>query len=58
MVRKIEGELVVVPLAGGIGDLENELNTLNDTGQAVSAKLDGAGVPALRHEPKTQADRG
>jgi Coenzyme PQQ synthesis protein D (PqqD) len=41
VVREIEGEIVIVPLASGIGDLEDELFTLNDTGRAIWAKLDG-----------------
>ena len=41
VAREIEGELVIVPLAAGIGDLEDELYTLNDTGRAIWARLDG-----------------
>lgn len=41
VVREIEGEIVIVPLASGIGDLEDELFTLNETARAVWAKLDG-----------------
>ena len=39
--REIEGELIIVPLVSGIGDMENELYTLNQTGKAVWEKLDG-----------------
>lgn len=39
--REIEGELVIVPIASGIGDLEDELYTLNDTGRAIWQRLDG-----------------
>jgi hypothetical protein len=42
VAREIEGELIIVPLAAGIGDMEDELYTLNDTGQAIWGKLDGA----------------
>ena len=42
VAREIEGELIIVPLASGIGDMEDELYTLNDTGRAIWAKLDGA----------------
>ena len=42
VAREIEGELVIVPLAAGIGDMEDELYTLNDTGKAIWKKLDGA----------------
>jgi len=33
VAREIEGELIIVPLAAGIGDLEDELYTLNETGK-------------------------
>ena len=39
--RKIEGETLIVPLVAGIGDLEDDLYTLNETGQAIWEKLDG-----------------
>lgn len=41
VARKIEGELIIVPLVAGIGDLEDELFTLNDTGRAIWDQLDG-----------------
>jgi Coenzyme PQQ synthesis protein D (PqqD) len=41
VVREIEGEIVIVPLTSGIGDLEDELFTLNETARAIWAKLDG-----------------
>ncbi len=40
-VRKIEGETIIIPLVTGIGDLEDDLYTLNETGQAIWEKLDG-----------------
>jgi hypothetical protein len=42
VAREIEGELIIVPLASGIGDMEDELYTLNDTGKAIWGMLDGA----------------
>ena len=39
--RTIEGELVIVPLAEGIGDLQDELFTLNITGKAIWDRLNG-----------------
>ena len=39
--REIEGELILVPIASGIGDLEDELYTLNETGRAIWQHLDG-----------------
>ena len=41
VAREIEGEIIIVPLAAGIGDLEDELYTLNDTGKAIWGRLDG-----------------
>ena len=41
VVREIEGEIVIVPLVSGIGDLEDELFTLNETGQAIWERIDG-----------------
>jgi hypothetical protein len=41
VARSIEGELIIVPLVAGIGDLEDELYTLNQTGKAVWDRLDG-----------------
>lgn len=39
--REIEGELIIVPIASGIGDMEDELYTLNETGRAIWQRLDG-----------------
>jgi len=41
VAREIEGEIVIVPLVAGIGDADDELYTLNDTGKAIWQKLDG-----------------
>jgi hypothetical protein len=35
VAREIEGEMIIVPLVSGIGDLEDDLYTLNKTGHAV-----------------------
>lgn len=55
VAREIEGELIIVPLMAGIGDMEDELFTLNETGRAIWDKLDGesdlnAVVAALARE--------
>lgn len=42
VAREIEGELIIVPLVAGIGDMEDELFTLNDTGKAIWRRLDGS----------------
>ncbi len=41
VAREIEGELVIVPLVAGIGDADDELYTLNETGRAAWRLLDG-----------------
>jgi len=41
VAREIEGEIIIVPLVAGIGDADDELYTLNETGQAIWAQLDG-----------------
>lgn len=41
VAREIEGELIIVPLVAGIGDIEDELFTLNETGRAIWERLDG-----------------
>ena len=40
VAREIQGELIIVPIASGIGDLEDEIFTLNETGRAIWDKLD------------------
>lgn len=39
--REIEGELLIVPLVSGIGDMEDELFSLNETGKNIWERLDG-----------------
>jgi len=41
VAREIEGEIIIVPLTAGIGDLEDDLFTLNETGKAIWDRLDG-----------------
>ncbi len=41
VAREIEDELIIVPLAAGIGDADDELYTLNETGREVWVRLDG-----------------
>jgi len=55
VAREIEGELIIVPLVAGIGDMEDELFTLNDTGKAIWRRLDGEkslkkAIDELSHE--------
>jgi len=61
VARDIEGEMIIVPLVAGIGDMEDELFTLNDTGKDIWRKLDGkttlAGIAqALAAEYSAQSD--
>ena len=61
VAREIEGELIIVPLVAGIGDMEDELFSLNDTGKDIWCRLDGrttlAGVAnALAAEYGAQPD--
>jgi hypothetical protein len=42
VVREIEGEIVIVPLVSGIGDIEDELFTLNETARDIWQRVDGS----------------
>lgn len=62
VARKIEGEVVIVPLVAGIGDADDELYTLNEAGQAIWQQLDGQRtlgdvVIALGEEYSAPTDR-
>ena len=54
VAREIEGTIVIVPLVAGIGDADDELYTLNETGAALWRKLDG--VQAVRSVAAELAD--
>ena len=41
VARVIEDELIIVPLIAGIGDADDELYTMNETGKAIWLSLDG-----------------
>ena len=41
VARVIDGQIIIVPLTSGIGDMEDELYTLNDTGKDIWDRLDG-----------------
>jgi len=41
VAREIEGEIIIVPLAAGIGDAEDDLFSLNETGRTFWKLLDG-----------------
>lgn len=40
VAREIEGELIIIPLTAGIGDMEDELFSLNETGRTIWNSLD------------------
>lgn len=39
--REIEGELLIIPISSGIGDMEDEIYSMNETGKAIWDQLDG-----------------
>ena len=41
VAREIEGEIVIVPLVSGIGDMEDELYSMNETGKIIWDNLNG-----------------
>lgn len=40
VARNIEGELIIVPITNEIGDMGNNIYTLNETGRAIWEKLE------------------
>ena len=62
IAREIEGEIIIVPLVAGSGDMEDELFTLNDAGKAIWDRLDGrrslAGVVAALTPEFEEAEDG
>ncbi len=41
VAREIQGEIIIIPLTAGIGETEDDLYTLNETGRAIWRLLDG-----------------
>jgi len=41
VVREIYGEYIIVPIVSGLGDLDDAIFSLNETGRAIWDKLDG-----------------
>ena len=41
VAREIEGDILIIPLVAGIGDMEDEIYNLNETGRAIWKLLDG-----------------
>jgi len=41
VAREVGGEFIIIPIVSGIGDLEEEIFTLNETGRAIWDNLNG-----------------
>ena len=41
VVREISGEVLIIPLTSGLGNMEDEIFSLNETGKAILQKMDG-----------------
>jgi len=41
VTREIKGELLIVPLVSGIGDMEDDIFSLNKTGKVIWERIDG-----------------
>ncbi|MCU0666418.1 MAG: PqqD family protein [Candidatus Omnitrophica bacterium] len=41
VARQVQGEFIIIPITSGVGDEEDAIFTLNETGKAVWDKLDG-----------------
>ncbi|MFH1478498.1 MAG: PqqD family protein [Candidatus Omnitrophota bacterium] len=41
VAREIQGEFIIIPITSGVGDMEDEIFTLNETGRAIWNELDG-----------------
>jgi hypothetical protein len=41
VAREIEGELILVPIAAGVGDIDDAIFTFNEVGSEIWRRLDG-----------------
>lgn len=41
VAREVQGEFILIPITSGVGDMEDEIYTLNETGRAIWDRLDG-----------------
>jgi hypothetical protein len=41
VARVIEGELIIVPITAGVGDMDDQLFSVNESGKIIWEKLDG-----------------
>ena len=39
VAREVSGEFIIIPIASGVGDLEDEIFSLNETGKSIWNKL-------------------
>ena len=42
VARDVQGEFIIIPITSGIGDLDDEIFSLNKFGRAIWEKLDGS----------------
>ncbi len=42
VAREVAGEFIIVPIASGVGDMEDEIFSLNETGKSIWDKLSPA----------------
>ncbi|MBU4312103.1 MAG: PqqD family protein [Candidatus Omnitrophica bacterium] len=55
VARKVQEEFIIIPITSGIGDLEDEIYSLNDTGLAIWERLDGKrSLKDLAHELESE----
>ncbi len=41
VAREVQGEFIIIPITSGIGDSEDEIFTLNETGRVIWERLNG-----------------
>ncbi len=41
VTRQVHGEFVIIPITSGVGDMEDDIFTLDESGRAIWDKLDG-----------------
>ncbi len=41
VAREVQGEFIIIPITSGVGDSEDAIFSLNETGKAIWDKLDG-----------------
>jgi len=41
VARELHGEFIIIPITSGVGDVEDEIFSLNETGKAIWERMDG-----------------